>query len=291
MAHKTPKSTSDDSHPAGDSEQQENAAGPSAYAPPVQEECRKASDGKSYTYEQFLGYYGEELGTSLWSAAEHTRQLATALPKSTSDDAHFAGDSKRQATAASSLGYAPPVQEERRVGIDGNFHTFQEFLDHYGDEWLTTQKWTAAKDTPPPPPPLPPPATPPPPAAAVNILLTPRTAEQIRMSTRIAGPGKKQMRAFLDATSKAHPRDPDVLAFDIPANVSWKHYIARHADCGRIVGSGITRAQLMFVPDVHDPSRGGQLRLDYVFENLEGVRCQLHPGNKSKDAAPIFTQL
>ena len=99
------------------------------------------------------------------------------------------------------------------------------------------------------------------------------------------------MRAFLDATSDSQPRDPDVLAFDIPANVPWKHYIARHPQSRRIVGSGITRAQLMFVPDVHDPNRGGQLRLDYVFENLEGVRCQLHPGNKSKDAAPIFTQL
>ena len=99
------------------------------------------------------------------------------------------------------------------------------------------------------------------------------------------------MRAFLDATSRAHPRDPDVFAFDIPANVSWRHYIARHAECTRIVGSGITRAQFMFVPDVHDPNRDGQLRLDYVFENREGVRCQLHPGNKSKDAAPLFTQL
>ena len=99
------------------------------------------------------------------------------------------------------------------------------------------------------------------------------------------------MRAFLDATSRSQPLDPDVFAFEIPANVSWKHYIARHAECTRIVGSGITRAQLMFVPDVHDPNRGGQLRLDYVFENLEGVRCRLHPGNKSKDAAPIFTQL
>ena len=283
MPHKTPKSTSDDSHLAGDSkqsenkdfagtaaemtkrtsddihlpadsEQQENAAGPSAYAPPVQEECRKASDGNSYTYEQFLAYYGEELGTRLWSAAEHTRHMATALPKSTrddshlagdskqsenkdfagigtSDDTHLAGDSKRQATAASSSGYAPPVQEERRVGIDGNFHTFQEFLDHYGDEWLTTQKWTAAKDTPPPPPPLPPPATPPPPAAAVNILLTPQSAEQIRASTRIAGTCKKEMRAFLDETSASQPRDPHVLASDIPAHVSWKHYIARHPEC------------------------------------------------------------
>ena len=99
------------------------------------------------------------------------------------------------------------------------------------------------------------------------------------------------MRAFLNATSRSQPLDPDVFACDIPANVSWKHYIARHAECTRIVGSGITRAQLMFVPDVRDPNRGGQLRLDYVFENVEGVRCQLHPEYKSKDAAPIFTQL
>ena len=111
------------------------------------------------------------------------------------------------------------------------------------------------------------------------------------MSTRIAGTGKKQMRAFLDATSRAHPRDPDVLAFDIPANVSWKHYIARHPECKRIVGSGITKAQLIFLTEIHDPNRDRQLRLDYVFENREGVRCQLHPGNKGKDATPIFIQL
>ena len=306
--------TSDDAHLAADSEGQENAAGPSAYAPPVQEERRKASDGNSYTYQQFLAYYDEELGTSLWKAAEDTRHMATALPKSTSDDshltgdskqsenkdfagmgtsddAHLAGDSKRQATAAGSSGYAPPVQEERRVGIDGNLYTYKEFLEYYGEEWLTIQEWTAAKDTPPPPPPLPPPPTPPPPAAAVNILLTPRTAEQIRRSTNIAGMCKKEMRDLLDATSDSQPRDPNVFAFDIPANVSWKHYIARHAECTRIVGSGITRAQLIFLPEIRDPNRDEQLRLDYVFENLEGVRCQLHPGNKGKDATPIFIQL
>ena len=173
--------------------------------------------------------------------------MAPKIKEGTSDDTHLAADSERQENAAGSSGYTPPVQEERRVGIDGNLYTYKEFLEYYGEEWLTIQEWTAAEDTPPPPPPLPPPPTPPPPAAAVNILLTPRTAEQIRRSTNIPGAGKKEMRAFLDATSRAHPRDPDVLAFDIPANVSWKHYIARHADCGRIVGSGITRAQLMFV--------------------------------------------
>ena len=99
------------------------------------------------------------------------------------------------------------------------------------------------------------------------------------------------MRAFLDATSRSQPLDPDVFAFDIPANVSWKHYIARHPQSRRIVGSGITRAQLIFLPHIRDPNRDEQLRLDYVFENLEGVRCQLHPGNKGKDATPIFIQL
>ena len=161
MPHKTPKSTSDDSHLAGDSKQSGNK----------EEERRKASDGNSYTYQQFLAYYDEELGTSLWKAAEDTRHMATALPKSTSDDshltgdskqsenkdfagmgtsddAHLAGDSKRQATAAGSSGYAPPVQEERRVGIDGNLYTYKEFLEYYGEEWLTIQEWTAAKDTP-----------------------------------------------------------------------------------------------------------------------------------------------
>ena len=45
------------------------------------------------------------------------------------------------------------------------------------------------------------------------------------------------------------------------------------------------------LPEIRDPNRGGQLRLDYVFENLDGVRCQLHPGNKSKDAIPIFNEV
>ena len=85
--------TSDDTHLAADSERQENAAGTSGYAPPVQEERRVAGDGNSYTFQQFLDYYGEECGTSLWNAAQDTRHMATNLPKSTSDDSHLAGDS------------------------------------------------------------------------------------------------------------------------------------------------------------------------------------------------------
>ena len=66
-------------------------------------------------------------------------------------------------------------------------------------------------------------------------------------------------------------------------------YIARHPECDRIVGSGIVKAQLEFLPVIRDPNRGGQFRRDYVFENRDGIRCQLHPGNK--DAKPIFTDI
>ena len=96
MAANLPKSTSDDSHLAGDSKQSEN---------------------------------------------KHFAGLAAEVTEGTSDDTHLAADSKRQENAASSSGYAPPVQEERRVASDGNSYTFQEFFDYYGEEW-STSKWT-----------------------------------------------------------------------------------------------------------------------------------------------------
>ena len=69
----------------------------------------------------------------------------------TSDDTHLADDSNRRENAAGWAGYAPPVQEERRIANDGNAYTFREFLDHYGEK-LGNSKWSAAQDTPPPAP-------------------------------------------------------------------------------------------------------------------------------------------
>ena len=125
--------------------------------------------------------------------------------------------------------------------------------------------------------------------AAANTLLTPQAAAALRARTNIAGTCKKEMRALLDRISASQPLDPTQLVHEIPADVSWKHYIARHAECQRIVGSGIVRAHLEFLPGIRDPNRGGQLRLDFVFENVEGIRCQLHPGGRGKDARPIYT--
>ena len=127
--------------------------------------------------------------------------------------------------------------------------------------------------------------------AAADTLLTPRGVERILANTRIAGTCRKDMRQALDVLSAANARDPNQLVHDIPGNVTWQHFIARHPDWRRIVGRGIIRAQLEFLPNVRDPNRGGQLRLDYVFETMDGELCRLHPGRKAaQDAQPIFTQ-
>ena len=75
MAANLQKSTSDDSHLAGDSKQSEN---------------------------------------------KHFAGMAAEVTEGTSDDTHLADDSKRQENAAGHSGYAPPVQEERRIASDGN---------------------------------------------------------------------------------------------------------------------------------------------------------------------------
>ena len=93
----------------------------------------------------------------------------------------------------------------------------------------------------------------------------------------------------MEQIAAEQPRDPTQLVHKIPADVSWGHYIARHAEWQQIIGSGIVRAHLEFLQHTRDSNRGSQLRLDFVFENLEGVRCQLHPGDKGKDAKPIFS--
>ena len=239
-------------------------------------------------------------------------------PDGTSDDSHLADHTKQQENAASQ------EEEERRIAVDGRAYTFHEFLAHYGEtkgkskcnkaenegnqpsRAPSTQSTASAAvntlqtDTPPPPPPMvqsaPTPVTVPPPPplqggaapAAVNTLLTPETAAKMRARTNIAGTCKKDMRALLDQISDNQPTNPTQLIHEIPADVSWRHYIARHTEWQRIIGNGIIRAHLEFLPEIRDPNRGGQLRLDFVFENVDGTRCQLHPGGKGKDAKPIF---
>ena len=94
---------------------------------PDQEKRRVASDGHSYTFQQFLDYYGEECGTSIWNAAQDTRHIAANLPKSTSDDSHLAGDSKQsenkhfaEKTGGDAVSAVAPSSElsERLPGLD-----------------------------------------------------------------------------------------------------------------------------------------------------------------------------
>ena len=109
------------------------------------------------------------------------------------------------------------------------------------------------------------------------------------------------MREALDALSDRSPPIPDELHHQIPVGVPWKQYVSRHELNRKIIGSGIVRAELVFQEDYPNDNRWKtladgqeqrQLRLDYEFENADGVICQMHPGKKaSGDAIPIWRQV
>ena len=224
--------------------------------------------------------------------------MATGNPGSSSDDSHLAGhgDGYTLPQTLAVLGIAwnadqstpsaaPSTQSTSSAAVD-TLQTETPLPAPTGNEPRSATTVVAPLE-----PPLPPPARVTAAPAAVVTLLTIQEARNLRAQTRIAGTGKKTMRKLLDHVSDYWPETPDQLIHPIPHNVPWQHYIARHAECDRIIGSGIVRAYLEFLQHVRDPNRNNQLRLDFVFENLDGQRCQLHPGGKGKDAKPIYTTI
>ena len=91
-------------------------------------------------------------------------------------------------------------------------------------------------------------------------------------------------RQALDRIASAGPQSP-CLHLGFP----WPSYVACHARADDIIGSGIVRASAEFIAATHDPNRGGQPRLDFVFYQADGSYCRLHPGSRpGGDAKPVF---
>ena len=231
-------------------------------AQPAAEERRIARDGKPYTYAEFVAFYGDS-AVSMWDEAENN--FPGPPPPKADGAASSAGDSTVPAAT-------PPEPQTgaastRIAEVRMLYTTATRRSD--GDGGGGAGAGAAS--------------------AEALTLLTPRTAQNIRDRSTIPTTSKKDMRAFLDWVSESHGLRPTELVHDIPDDVPWRHYVAKQAEWQKIIGSGIIRAQLEFLPGIKDPNRG-QPRLDFVFVNAEGVRCQLHPGNKGKDANPIFIE-
>ena len=103
-----------------------------------------------------------------------------------------------------------------------------------------------------------------------------------------------RMREFLDTTAAANPGQRDgatPMRAQAPAELPWKEYIAKHPEADSIVGNGLVSFSLCFVAGTRDPNRRGQMRLDYVAEQVptDGAAeyVYLHPGSTSKTDAKV----
>ena len=84
------------------------------------------------------------------------------------------------------------------------------------------------------------------------------------------------------------PLSPAVRRCPVPPALPWREYIAVHDKCDLLVGEGIVRFYLYFMPEL-DPNRRGQLRLNYVIERQDGSAVLLHPGGRpAGDAKPVL---
>ena len=279
-------------------------AGSSDYSGDVRTKAvRIADDGRKYTHEQFRAYYGA-LADKKWMQAEETH--VSSYPAD--DDARVFGRGSPPGApppAAGSAGgdahlvgqHAPPALPPGSDSVDA---------DSFGQLWASL---TPPKAPPPVPqrssqaqpaavrrPPLPADPADLPPVVPdrglpLSLMLTCSDAEILRSNSSKCNSGVKQkMRKFLDDVAISQPTIPSKLVWEFPEYLPWKQYIVHHKHYAEIVGGGLVRAALEFLPGDPDHNRRNQLRLDFVFENVDGVHCRLHPGNTAKDAKPIFTQ-
>ena len=124
---------------------------------------------------------------------------------------------------------------------------------------------------------------------AGNMGLTMEEALDLQRRKRPSGL-HKAMRENLQAVAAATEENPYERRCEVPPTLPWREYIAFHEKCESVVGSGIDRFYLYFMPEV-DPQkvRGGQLRLNYVAERQDGSVALLRPGNKASNyAIPLF---
>ena len=61
-----------------------------------------------------------------------------------------------------------------------------------------------------------------------------------------------------------------------------------HAECDRIIGTGIIAAHLERIHYALDANRGNNARVDYVFYRSNSTFCRVHPGTRRKSDAQLY---
>ena len=204
-------------------------------------------------------------------------------------------------------------QLERRQARDGSMYTAEEFQQFYEDEWENYWNWADRVHTTVLPaqlavahvsqPAVAPCTNVSQPAAAAANVSQPTAAETavgvrlhpsmligIRQQEAARGPPRSLHKFARDALNQMSEKRT-YREENLDNCFDWVPYVAAHARCDEIVGSGITYAEARF-GGTRDHNRGGAPRLDFWFYRTDGTLCRVHPGNKPKhDAQLIFQQI
>ena len=122
-----------------------------------------------------------------------------------------------------------------------------------------------------------------------DILFTLDDASEIRRTFK-GQPGvlHTEARRHLNEVRDIAGQDGADDVYCIGDSISWKEYIAMHAQWNDIIGNGIIAAHLEQIRNTRDPNQGNKERVDYVFYRADNTFCRVHPGTKRKNDAQLY---
>ena len=243
-------------------------------------ERRVANDGHHYVFADFVEHYADR-AQEKWDQAAPGRHNVAQLVE----------------------GPRPPwsvlqnYTPEYRTAENGKAYVFADFVRYYDDraleKWdratptkISFQKWAHAQDSN-----IklshPSHSVSKPVVLPLEVLLDRERAQQLRQETTNKG-CRKAMRNELNRIASAEDKTPTTLSFPLDCReVPWMEYLAHHEKNNEIIGTGIVRFVAQFMPNITDPNRRHQLRLNFIAQRSTGECVMMHLGSKAGQDAAI----
>ncbi len=68
----------------------------------------------------------------------------------------------------------------------------------------------------------------------------------------------------------------------------WREYVCAHPASRQLVGPGIQSFVAEPIAGTRDPNRGGDPRIDFVLQHVDGWVARLHPGRRPREDAAVY---
>ncbi len=287
MASKWLSNPSDGTEHAGGSAATEHAGGSAAteHACGVDAiEKRTARDGRDYSYQEFVIFYGSSRAPSKWHEA---LPVAKPIAPGTAAGSANKGDATEHTKANRSDDEEADDQRQAIGAATEHTRSIGDDTTEPGSSGASGSGLPKSDRIPPKPS-----RSTPPQADGKPVLLRVEDIEPLQRATRLAAEFSTQKNRQDIARSALESAIRDGCATPIPLDelfqgMGWREYIAWHKEARKIIGEGVVDATAETIQGVKDPNRYGQLRIDFVVYRADGSYCRLHPGSKTASDAKV----